>query len=70
MAKKRLSGRRALVTGASSGIGSDLARELAAEGADLLITARRQERLDELAEEIRKAHGVDVQVEALDLSVP
>jgi short-subunit dehydrogenase len=65
-----LAGQRALVTGASSGIGKELARILAAEGANLVITARRAERLEALAAEIKQAHGVDVRVEALDLGDP
>jgi uncharacterized protein len=60
----------ALVTGASAGIGDALARELAARGIDLVITARRRERLEKLAEELRQAHGVTVHVEVADLSEP
>jgi short-subunit dehydrogenase len=70
MAKKRLAGQRALVTGASSGIGMELAKLLAAEGANLVITARRQERLEALAQEIKSSHGVEVRIEALDLAAP
>ena len=70
MGKQRLSGQRALVTGASSGIGAELARRLAREGANLVITARREERLEALAAELREAHGVEVVVLASDLSDP
>ncbi|MGE0713492.1 MAG: SDR family NAD(P)-dependent oxidoreductase [Planctomycetota bacterium] len=70
MARERLKGQRALVTGASSGIGEELARRLAAEGANLVITARRKERLEGLANELRQAHGVDVRVIASDLEDP
>ena len=48
MAKRRLKGARTIVTGASSGIGRELARQLAASGARVLATARRAERLQEL----------------------
>ena len=67
---KRLAGQRALVTGASSGIGAWLARVLAEEGAHLVITARRKDRLEALAEEIRGKHGVEVRVEDADLADP
>src|SRR4051812_21543975 len=56
-----------LVTGASSGIGTDLARELAARGHGLTLVARRRDRLLEVAEELRARHGVRVDVQACDL---
>jgi NADP-dependent 3-hydroxy acid dehydrogenase YdfG len=52
-----LTGTVALVTGASSGIGAATARRLALEGAAVSLVARRQDRLDELAEQIRQAGG-------------
>lgn len=52
-----------LITGASSGIGIDLAREIAKRGHNLVLVARRKQRLDELAEELRSD---DVRVETLD----
>jgi short-subunit dehydrogenase len=58
----------ALVTGASSGIGAALARELAKRGHGVTLVARREARLTELAAELHKAHGVRSEVVALDLT--
>ena len=60
--------RRALITGASAGLGVEFARQLAAEKVDLLLVARRRDKLEEVAKEIRESHGVDVAVFAADLS--
>src|SRR5512132_576744 len=57
-----------LVTGASSGIGADIARSLARRGHGATLVARRTERLDELAEELRSRHGVRAEVLACDLA--
>ncbi len=54
--KRILTASRVLLTGASSGIGHALALELAKEGADLVVTARRKDRLDHLVETIRREH--------------
>ena len=56
-----------LITGASSGIGADLTRQLAERGYNVTLTARRRDRLEELAEELREAHDVHVDVESCDL---
>lgn len=58
----------ALVTGASSGIGRDIARSLAKHGLNIIITARRRDRLEELKAELIKDYGVKVQIIAADLS--
>src|SRR3954470_14776720 len=60
----------AVVTGASSGIGDQLARLLAARGHDLVLVARDQGRLDALAKEVHDAHGANAQVLAADLTDP
>ena len=62
-----LSGLRALVTGGSSGIGAAIARDLAARGCDLVLTARRKDALDEVA---RSCAGVKVDIVTCDLGAP
>jgi hypothetical protein len=66
----QLQGKTALVTGASSGIGLAIAQVLAENGADLILTARREERLQKLATELQEQHGVKVNVFAADLATP
>jgi short-subunit dehydrogenase len=59
-----------LVTGASSGIGAEIARQLAARGRGVTLTARRKDRLEALADELTERHGVRAETVACDLSSP
>ena len=59
-----------LITGASTGIGAEFARQFAARGDDLVVVARSADRLEDLATQLREAHRVEVTVVPMDLSVP
>lgn len=69
MANKPGAGQTALITGASAGIGVDLAECFAQGGYDLIITARSEAALKEVGNRIAKAHGVKVDIAAGDLGV-
>ncbi|MDO4791770.1 MAG: SDR family NAD(P)-dependent oxidoreductase [Buchananella hordeovulneris] len=59
----------ALITGASAGLGTEFAWQLAGRGHRVVLVARREERLEEIAEEIRELHGTPVEVLPADLAM-
>jgi short-subunit dehydrogenase len=70
MAKVAKTGKTALVTGASAGLGEEMARLFAADGHDLVLAARRRDKLDALATALSRDHGVQVVVLSEDLTDP
>lgn len=62
--------RTALITGASAGLGAEFARQLAAAGFDLVLTARRTEQLETVAQPLRVRHGIEVTCLHSDLAEP
>ena len=60
----------ALITGASAGLGAEFARQLAAARHNLILVARREDRLSALAEALRAAHGIECQLIVADLNEP
>ena len=62
-----IAGKRVLVTGASSGIGAEISREMARRGARLILVARGQQKLEDLANELHAA-GAEATVEVCDLT--
>lgn len=64
---KKLANKIVLITGASAGIGKAVAEQFAAQGANLILTARRVERLTQLAEQLHKDHGVAILTLACDV---
>jgi len=57
-----------LITGASAGLGKEFARQLAACGFDLVLVARRREPMEDLATQLRDAHGVEIEIMTADMS--
>lgn len=68
MSQNSFTGKRALITGASSGIGVEFADLLAAQKVNLVLAARRREPMEELAADLRRKYGVEVLVEPIDLA--
>ena len=64
----RLAGKRVLITGASAGIGEACARHFAAQGSHLLLSARRLDRIQALADELSAEHGVEAHAHVLDVT--
>lgn len=65
----RLTGNTALITGASSGIGETMARQLAALNCPLILVARRSDRLEKLKSELEQKHSIQILTISIDLSV-
>lgn len=68
--KSEWSGKWALITGASAGIGKALAIELAASGTNLVLTARRRDRLQDLAKQLSSKHKINAEIFEADLAKP
>lgn len=64
-----IKGKWSLITGASSGIGEQFARQLAKEGSHLVLVARSKRKLDTLAAELTRSYGIQCQVIPQDLSI-
>ena len=64
----RIAGKRVLITGASAGIGEACARHFAERGSHLLLSARRADRVQELARDLAERHGIEARGDALDVT--
>ena len=67
---RSFAGKRALLKGASSGLGLEFADLLAAQKVNLVLAARRREPMERLAADLRRKYGIDVLVESIDLASP